>query len=218
MHLLSQKCAGRPPRHGSGSGRGTATSGQSTSPTQSNASGTPPPSLLLRQEIAISPPSVNVTPSSFRDLATVLAGLQGSTGKSVLWFSRVVPFLLKRKSDAYALLRSRGSWTICHLAMENGVVRAKGMGHPPPRPPVQIHKVVRRRNLPSEKTAGLAQRDQTSSLWLGSRRSISGGDASRPGNLIQVIHTCSVTSWEESERRDGLPLTCGGCRFKFVVE
>ena len=88
---------------------------------------TPLPSLSPRQGVTISPSSVNVTPSSFRDLAMVLAGLQASTGESVFRFSRVVPFLLKRKPDAYASVGVARFMDYVTLAMENGVVRAEGI-------------------------------------------------------------------------------------------
>ena len=57
----------------------------------------------------------------------VLTGLQASTGESVFRFSRVVPFLLKRKPDAYASVGVARFMDYVTLAMENGVVRAEGM-------------------------------------------------------------------------------------------
>ena len=94
---------------------------------QQSVSTTPLPSLHPRQDTTISPSSANVTPSSFRELAMVLTGLQASTGESVFRFSRVVPFLLKRKPDAYASVGVARFMDYVTLAMENGVVRAEGM-------------------------------------------------------------------------------------------
>jgi len=95
--------------------------------TKPSISTTPLPSLPPRQEIKTSPPSVNVTPSSFRDLVMVLTGLQASTGESVFRFSRVAPFLLKRRPDAYASVGVARFVDYVTLAMDNGVVRAEGM-------------------------------------------------------------------------------------------
>jgi len=96
-------------------------------PAQPTVSTTPMSSLPPRQVITITPPSVHVTPSSFRDLAMVLMGLQGSTGESVFRFSRVAPFLLKRKPDAYASVGVARFVDYVTLAMEHGVVKAGGM-------------------------------------------------------------------------------------------
>ena len=94
---------------------------------QPNASTAPPPSLPLSQEITGSPPSVNVTPSSFRDLVVVLTKLRASTGESESRFSSVVPLLLKRRPNAYASIGVAKFKDYVILAMENGVVRIRGM-------------------------------------------------------------------------------------------
>ena len=95
-------------------------------PTQPTVSTTPPPSRPPR-EIIVSPPPVNVTPSSFRDLVVVLKELQMSTGKSVFRFPSVTPLLLGRKPDAFASVGVAEFADYVTLAMKNGVVRVAGM-------------------------------------------------------------------------------------------
>ena len=95
--------------------------------TQLNVSAAPLPSLPSSQEVTVSPSSVNVTPSSFRDLAAVLTKLRASTGESESRFSSVVPLLLKRRPNAYASVGVAKFKDYVILAMENGVVRIRGM-------------------------------------------------------------------------------------------
>ena len=83
-----------------------------------------PPTVPSRQETTVSPLSVNVTPNSFRDLAAVLIELR----RSVARFSDVIPLLLKRKPDAYESVGVARFMDYVTLAMENGVVTARGMG------------------------------------------------------------------------------------------
>ena len=100
----------------------------SSSPsTQPNVSSAPLPSLPPTQEVTVSPPSVNVTPSSFRDLAAVLKKLRATTGESESRFSSVVPLLLKKRPNAYASVGVAKFKDYVILAMENGVVRIRGM-------------------------------------------------------------------------------------------
>ena len=73
------------------------------------------------------PLSVNVTPSSFRDLTAVLTELQALTGKSVFRFPSVTPLLLGRRPDAFTSVGVTEFGDYVTLAMENGVVRAGGM-------------------------------------------------------------------------------------------
>jgi len=73
------------------------------------------------------PPSVNVTPSSFRDLTAVLTELQALTGKSVFRFPSVTPLLLGRRPDAFTSVGVTEFGDYITLAMEKGVVRAGGM-------------------------------------------------------------------------------------------
>ncbi|KAF9653054.1 hypothetical protein BDM02DRAFT_3108173 [Thelephora ganbajun] len=94
---------------------------------QSNVSTIPLPSLPPPQEITVSPPSVNVTPDSFRDLVAVLAKLRTSTGETESRFSSVVPLLLKKRPNAYASVGVTKFKDYVILAMENGVVRIRGM-------------------------------------------------------------------------------------------
>jgi len=96
-------------------------------PAQPNASATPLPSHPPLQEIPVPPPPVNVTPSSFRDLVAVLTKLRASTGESESRFSSVVPLLLKRRPNAYASVGVAKFKDYVILAMENGVVRIRGM-------------------------------------------------------------------------------------------
>ena len=79
------------------------------------------------QEILVPPPPVNVTPSSFRDLVVVLTKLRASTGESESRFSSVVPLLLKRRPNVYASVGVAKFKDYVILAMENGVVRIRGM-------------------------------------------------------------------------------------------
>jgi len=89
----------------------------SSPPVQPSVSTFPP-----LKEIIVSPPPVNVTPSSFWDLTAVLTELRVSTGESVFRFSRVVPLLLRRKPNAYASVGVTRFIDYVTLAMENGVV------------------------------------------------------------------------------------------------
>lgn len=82
---------------------------------------------LPPQEITISPPSVNVTPNSFRDIVVVLTKLRASTGETESRFSSVVPLLLKRRANVYASVGVTKFKDYVILAMENGVVRIRGM-------------------------------------------------------------------------------------------
>jgi len=72
-------------------------------------------------------PSANVTPSSFRDLTTVLTELQSVTGKSVFRFSSVTPLLLGRRPDAFTSIGVTEFDDYIVLAMQNGVVTVGGM-------------------------------------------------------------------------------------------
>jgi len=96
-------------------------------PVQPSVSATPLPSLPPLQETAVPPPPVNVTPSSFRDLVAILTKLRASTGESESRFSSVVPLLLKRRPNAYASVGVAKFKDYVILAMENGVVRIRGM-------------------------------------------------------------------------------------------
>ena len=96
-------------------------------PSQPNVSATPLPSLPPLQEITVSPPSVTVTASSFRDLVAVLTKLRASTGESESRFSGVVPLLLKRQPNAYASVGVAKFKDYVILAMETGVVRIREM-------------------------------------------------------------------------------------------
>jgi hypothetical protein len=96
-------------------------------PAQPNASTAPPPSLLPAQEITVSPLAGNVTSSSFRDLVAVLKKLRGMTGESEFRFSSIVPLLLKKRPNAYASVGAAKFKDYIILAMENGVVRIRGM-------------------------------------------------------------------------------------------
>jgi len=102
-------------------------SGSPPSLAQPNVSTTPLPPLPPPEEVAASPPSVNVTPNSFRDLIAVLTKLRASTGEPESRFSSVVPLLLKRKPNAYAAVGVAKFKDYIILAMENGVVRIRGM-------------------------------------------------------------------------------------------
>lgn len=97
-------------------------------PAPQRVSTTPPLSVPLPQEIAVSLPSVNVTPDSFRDLTVVLTELGRSTGESAFWFFSVIPPLLKRKPDAYASVGVTSFMDYVTLAMENGVVKVRETG------------------------------------------------------------------------------------------
>ena len=96
-------------------------------PVQPSVSATPLPTHSPLQEIAVPLPPVNVTPSSFRDLVAVLTKLQASTWESESRFSSIVPLLLKRRPDAYASVGVGKFKDYVILAMENGVVRIRGM-------------------------------------------------------------------------------------------
>lgn len=96
-------------------------------PTHPNVSATPLPSLPPPQEITVSPPSLNLTPSSFRDIVTVLKKLRASTGETEFRFSSVVPLLLKKRPNVYASIGVTKFKDYVILAMENGVVRIRGM-------------------------------------------------------------------------------------------
>ena len=89
---------------------------------------TPLPPLPPPQEITVSPQSVNVAPSSFRDLVAVLTKLRASMGESESRFSSVVPLLLTRKPNAYASVGVTKFTDYINLAMENGVVRIRWVG------------------------------------------------------------------------------------------
>ena len=101
--------------------------GGSSPPGQLNFPTTPPLPHPPPQEITIPLPTVNVTPNSFRDLVAVLTKLRASTGESESRFSSVVPLLLKRRPNAYASVGVAKFKDYVILAMENGVVRIKGM-------------------------------------------------------------------------------------------
>ena len=88
---------------------------------------TPPLSVPLPQETAVSSPSVNVTPNFFWDLTAVLTELSASTGESAFWFSSVIPLLMKRKPDAYASVGVTGFTDYVTLAVENGIVKVGAM-------------------------------------------------------------------------------------------
>ena len=79
------------------------------------------------QEPTITPPSVNLTPNSFRDIVAVLTKLRASTGETESRFSSVVPLLLKRRPNVYASVGVTKFKDYVILAMENGVVRIRGM-------------------------------------------------------------------------------------------
>lgn len=96
-------------------------------PTQSNVAAAPLLSFPVPQEITPPPPPVNVTPNSFRDLVAVLTKLRASTGESESRFSSVVPLLLKRRPNVYASVGVAKFKDYVILAMENGVVRIRGM-------------------------------------------------------------------------------------------
>ena len=96
-------------------------------PAHLNISTTHLPSLPPPQETTAPPPSVNVTPRSFRDIAAVLAKLRASTGETESRFSSVVPLLLKRRPNVYASVGVTKFKDYVILAMENGVVRIRGM-------------------------------------------------------------------------------------------
>ena len=96
-------------------------------PAQPNASTTPPSSLLPAQEITVSPLAGNVTSSSFRDLVAVLKKLRAMTGELEFRFSSIVPLLLKKRPNAYASVGAAKFKDYIILAMENGVVRIRGM-------------------------------------------------------------------------------------------
>ena len=95
--------------------------------TQPNGPAMPLPSLPPSKQIVDLPPSINVTQSSFRDLVTVMTKLRASTGESESRFSSVVPLLLKRRPNAYASVGVAKFKDYVILAMENGVVRIRGM-------------------------------------------------------------------------------------------
>lgn len=96
-------------------------------PTQPGASTTPLLSLPSSQGTVVSPSSTSTIPNSFRDLAAVLTELRTSTEESEARFSSVVPLLLKRKPNAYASVGVVKFTDYIILAMEKGVVRARGM-------------------------------------------------------------------------------------------
>jgi len=100
---------------------------RSSPPAQPGTSATPLPSLPSPQGTTSTPPSTNITPNSFRDLAAVLTELRTSTGESEFRFSGVVPLLLKRKPNAYASVGVVKFTDYITLAMDKGVVRARGM-------------------------------------------------------------------------------------------
>ena len=99
---------------------------KSTSP-QPGASTTPLPFLPSSQGTTVSPSSTNAIPNSFRDLAAVLTELRASTGESEFRVSNVVPLLLKRKPNVYASAGVAKFTDYIVLAVEKGVVRARGM-------------------------------------------------------------------------------------------
>jgi hypothetical protein len=96
-------------------------------PAHPSVSATHLPSLLPSHEITASPPSVNVTPTSFRDIVAVLKKLRASTGETESRFSSVVPLLLKRRPNVYASVGVTKFKDYVILAMENGIVRIRGM-------------------------------------------------------------------------------------------
>ena len=96
-------------------------------PVQPVTSTTPLPSVPSSQGNPVSPPSANITPNSFQDLVAVLKELRTSTGESESRFSSVVPLLLKRRPNAYASAGVMKFTEYIVLAMEKGVVRARGM-------------------------------------------------------------------------------------------
>ena len=98
-------------------------SDESSPPAHSNVFITP---SLPPQDITVSPP-VNVTPNSFRDIIAVLTKLRASTGETESRFSSVVPLLLKRRPNVYASVGVTKFKDYVILAMENGVVRIRGM-------------------------------------------------------------------------------------------
>ena len=96
-------------------------------PAQPGASNIPLSSLPSSKGITVPPSSTNAIPNSFRDLAVVLTELRTSTGEQEARFSSVVPLLLKRKPNAYASVGVVKFTDYIVLAMEKGVVRARGM-------------------------------------------------------------------------------------------
>lgn len=95
--------------------------------THPGVSATPFASLAPSQEATDPPPSVNVTPNSFRDIVAVLTKLRASTGETESRFSSVVPLLLKKRPNVYASVGVTKFKDYVILAMENGVVRVRGM-------------------------------------------------------------------------------------------
>lgn len=96
-------------------------------PAHSDVSATLLPSFPPSQEIAASQPPANLTPNSFRDIVAVLKKLRASTGEMESRFSSVVPLLLKRKPHIYTSVGVTKFKDYVILAMENGVVRVRGM-------------------------------------------------------------------------------------------
>ena len=98
-----------------------------SSSVQPVTSTTPLPSSPSSQGNPVTPSSTNHTSNSFLDLAAVLTELRTSTGESEFRVSSVVPLLLKRRPNAYASVGVVKFTDYVVLAMEKGVVRARGM-------------------------------------------------------------------------------------------
>ena len=81
----------------------------------------------LSQQTTAPLSSVDVTPDSFRDIVAVLKKLRASTGETESRFSSVVPLLLKRKPAVYASVGATKFKDYVILAMENGVVKIRGI-------------------------------------------------------------------------------------------
>ena len=97
-------------------------------PAQPNVSTRPLPPFPPK-EIAVSPPPANVTPHPFQDLIAVLTTLGESMGESESRFSTVASLLLTRRPDAYASAGVTNFADYIALAMGNGVVGIRWVGH-----------------------------------------------------------------------------------------